>query len=117
MKMWELWNSVASMQEGKMYHQLYMLPFLDLIVSSSFYTTLSISLDTIDDDIISNTTNFTLATGERLCFNVTIVDDNLIEYDETYRFYFSAANDSTQFYDGTRIRISGNEDNPGQKLF
>ena len=76
------------------------------------------STDTIGDDIIFNTsTIFTLAVGERLCFNVTIVDDNEIEYDEHYGFSFEALNDSHPyylFYDYTRIII---RDNEGQKLY
>ena len=77
-------------------------------------------LITIDDDIIFNTTIFTLASGERLCFNVTIVDDNVTEYDEDHHFYFYALNNSIpvyQFLDQTEITIRDNEDTEGQKLF
>ena len=105
-----------------MYHQLLMLLFNNITMVSSFvnsvisYTTPSI--DTTGDDIIFNTsTIFTMAVGERLCFNVTIVDDDEIEYDEYHGFSFEALNDSLpfhHFYDYTRIII---RDNEGQKLY
>ena len=64
-------------------------------------------------DIIFNTNQvFTLASGERLCFNVTVVDDNEIEYYEAYAFTIVALNRSLpfyQFYDRTRITIRDNE--------
>ena len=47
-----------------------------------------------------------------MCFNVTIVDDEEIEYDESFGFSFDALNQSLQyehFYDYTRIRIRDNE--------
>ena len=57
---------------------------------------------------------FTMSTGERLCFNVTIVDDNEIESDEIYYFTFKAPNHSLLFFDYIQIII---RDNEGQKLY
>ena len=52
---------------------------------------------------------FRMSTGERLCFNVTTVDDNKIESDEHYYFTFKAPNHSLLFYDYTQIIIRDNE--------
>ena len=51
---------------------------------------------------------------------MTIVDDDLIEYDETHYFFFYPINDSIpfyQFYDETQIFIRDNEDTKGQQLY
>ena len=55
---------------------------------------------------------FTLATGDRRCFNVTIVDDDVIEHNEYISFEFDAVNTSLPyyyFYDYTRIIVRDNE--------
>ena len=69
---------------------------------------------TLGDDIIFSGANstFTLATGDRRCFNVTIVDDAVIEYDENFSFEVDAVNTSLTyeyFYDYTRIIVRDNE--------
>ena len=69
---------------------------------------------TLGDDIIFSAANsmFTLATGDRRCFNVTIVDDDVIEYDEGYNFWVEAINTSLPyyyFYDYTQIIVRDNE--------
>ena len=56
---------------------------------------------------------FTLATGDRRCFNVTIVDDDVIEYDGGRVFEVDAVNTSSlpyyYFYDYTQIYVRDNE--------
>ena len=69
---------------------------------------------TLGDDIIFSGANstFTLATGDRRCFNVTIVDDDLIEYDGGGRFEVDAVNTSLPYYyfrDNTQIIVRDNE--------
>ena len=48
--------------------------------------------------------------GDRMCFSVTIVDDNEIEWDEDFYFHCNA-NDSSRFafYDYTQIIVTDNE--------
>ena len=73
------------------------------------------SLITIGGDIIFNaSTVFTLASGEKICFNVTIVDDDEIEYVESYFFELDDSLFYYHFYDYTQIVI---RDNEGQKLY
>ena len=52
-----------------------------------------------------------MSTGDRMCFNVTIVDDDEIESYEYFYFTFNAINDSLAyyFYDETRIVVMDNE--------
>ena len=68
----------------------------------------------LGDDIIFTAANsmFTLATGERRCFNVTIVDDDEIETNENFRFEFEVVNTSLtrySFHDATQIIVRDNE--------
>ena len=68
----------------------------------------------LGDDIIFSGANstFTLATGERRCFNVTIVDDDEIEYNEYFGIWVEAVNTSLTCYyfnDYTRIIVRDNE--------
>ena len=68
----------------------------------------------LGNDIIFSAANsmFTLATAERRCFNVTIVDDDEIEYNENIDFSFEPINTSLTYYyfnDYTRITIRDNE--------
>ena len=64
----------------------------------------------LGDDIIFSGANstFTLATGDRRCFNVTIVDDDVIEYDEGFGFEVYSL---TYYYfnDYTKIIVKDNE--------
>ena len=69
---------------------------------------------TLGDDIIFSGANsiFTLATGDRRCFNVTIVDDDEIEYEENFAFEVYAVNTSLTYYyfiDYTQIIVKDNE--------
>ena len=69
---------------------------------------------TLGDYIIFSGANstFTLATGDRRCFNVTIVDDDEIEYNEGFGFWFEPVNTSLPyyyFYDYTQIIVRDNE--------
>ena len=69
---------------------------------------------TLGDDIIFSGANstFTLATGDRRCFNATIVDDDEIEYNENIYFSFEPVNTSLTYYyffDVTQISIRDNE--------
>ena len=53
-----------------------------------------------------------MSTGDRMCFNVTIVDDDEIESNEYFPFTFDAINDSlaySYFRDRTRIVVIDNE--------
>ena len=66
------------------------------------------------DDIIFSGANstFTMATGDRRCFNVTIVDDDMIKYDGVFEFEVDAVNTSLPYYyfrDNTRIIVRDNE--------
>ena len=65
----------------------------------------------LGDDIIFSGANstFTLATGDRRCFNATIVDDDVIEYDEGFGFEVDAINTYYYFYDYTQIYVRDNE--------
>ena len=50
--------------------------------------------------------------GDRMCFSVTIVDDNEIEWNEDFYFRFDAINSSltySYFNDHTRIIVTDNE--------
>ena len=50
--------------------------------------------------------------GDRMCFSVTIVDDNEIERNENFYFFFDAINSSltsSYFYDYTQIIVADNE--------
>ena len=50
--------------------------------------------------------------GDRMCFSVTIVDDNEIEYKEGLYFSFYAINSSltySYFFDETRITVTDND--------
>ena len=70
----------------------------------------------LGDDIIFSAANsmFTLATGDRRCFNVTIVDDDDIEYDKSFVFGVKAVNTSlTRYYFSAFIWIYV-RDNEGQ---
>ena len=117
-------NGTLSLMVEKMYPKQLMLLFNNMTMVCEYtnlkgflfhnYNTIP-SIDTIGGDIIlNNSTMFTMSTGERLCFNVTIVDDNEIESDEHYYFTFKAPNHSLLFYDYTQIII---RDNEGQKLY
>ena len=70
---------------------------------------------TTGSDIIFNASGseFSLATGDRMCFNMTIVDDNEFEYRfEYFDFSFDAINNSLTsrpFFDQTRVRVTDNE--------
>lgn len=73
-----------------------------------------IDQNTAGDDFVFDASGsvFSLAIGDRMCFNVTIVDDEEIEYDQSFGFSFYALNQSLQyqhFYDYTRIRIRDND--------
>ena len=74
-----------------------------------------INLVYLGDDIIFSGANsmFTLATGDRRCFNVTIVDDDEIEYDKSFVFGVKAVNTSLSHYSFDFIRIYV-RDNEGQ---
>ena len=66
------------------------------------------------DDIIFNASGlvFSMENGDRMCFSVTIVDDNEIEWDEGFSFHFDAINSSLRysyFIDRTRITVTDNE--------
>ena len=53
-----------------------------------------------------------MSTGDRMCFNVTIVDDDEIESYESFFFTFDVINDSlaySYFHDETRIVVIDNE--------
>ena len=68
----------------------------------------------LGDDIIFSGANstLTLATGDKRCFNVTIVDDDVIEYDEYFGFEVYAVNTSVAyyyFYDNTQIIVRDTE--------
>ena len=50
--------------------------------------------------------------GDRMCFSVAIVDDNEIEYSESFYFRFDAINSSltySYFFDETYITVTDNE--------
>ena len=66
------------------------------------------------DDIIFNASGlaFSMENGDRMCFSVTIVDDNEIEWNEDFYFRFDAINSSltySYFNDHTRIIVTDNE--------
>ena len=56
-------------------------------------------------------TNFTLSVGTRICFDVMIIDDTEIEYNENYGFEVILQNRtySEYFYDYTYIHIIDND--------
>ena len=47
--------------------------------------------------------------GDRKCFSVTIVDDNEIEYNEGFYFYFNSSLRYTYFFDETYTTVTDNE--------
>ena len=66
------------------------------------------------DDIIFNASGlaFSMANGDRMCFSVTIVDDNEIERNEYFDFYFDAINSSltySYFMHRTSISVTDND--------
>ena len=65
----------------------------------------------LDDDLFFMDTNFTLSIGNRICFDVMIIDDDVIEYEEEHWFYLRLQNGAfhDHFYDRTPIIITDNE--------
>ena len=66
------------------------------------------------DDIIFNASGltFSMANGDRMCFSVTVADDNEIERMEYFDFSFDAINSSltySYFIDRTRIIVRDND--------
>ena len=65
----------------------------------------------VDGNILFTETNFTISNGNRICFDVIIVDDDVIEYTR-YDYFFLHLQNGTyhdHLYDKTRIRITDNE--------
>ena len=56
-------------------------------------------------------TNFTISVGNRICFDVTIVDDEVIEYMKDYKFYLCLQNGTYHhhFSGDTYIFVRDNE--------
>ena len=50
-----------------------------------------------------------MTTGDRKCFNVTIVDDDKIDNNENVYFRLRSVNTSISFYDSTQIIVRDNE--------
>ena len=61
--------------------------------------------------MIFNGANFTLSFGDRICFDVIVVDDNEIEDQESYSFYVrpQSGSNTAQLHDYTHIIIVDNE--------
>ena len=68
-------------------------------------------LSFIDDDLLFTDTNFTLSLGNRICFDVIIIDDGVIENTKSYGFYLHLQNGTSHihFYDRTLINVTDNE--------
>ena len=56
-------------------------------------------------------TNFTISVGNRICFDVIIVDDDVIEYMKDYKFYLCLQNGTSHhhFLGETYIFVKDNE--------
>ena len=65
----------------------------------------------VDDDVLFTDTNFTISNGNRICFDVIIIDDDVIEYTKSHYFYLRFQNGTyhDHFYDNTRIIVTDNE--------
>ena len=68
-------------------------------------------LSFIDDDLLFTDTNFTLSLGNRICFDVIFIDDDVIEYTKVYVLYLYLQNGTVHnhFYDHTEIEVTDNE--------
>ena len=58
------------------------------------------------DDLFFLEVNFTLSSGGRTCFNVTVIDDDEFEYRESYYFYLHLNNGTYHVYNYDRTYIS-----------
>ena len=65
----------------------------------------------VDDDLLFTDTNFTISNGNRICFDVIIIDDDVIEYMKYYHFYLRLQNGTyhDHFRDYTNIIVTDNE--------
>ena len=65
----------------------------------------------VDDDLLFTETNFTISNGNRICFDVIIIDDDVIEYMKYYYFYLRLQNGTyhNHFRDDTHIIVTDNE--------
>ena len=54
--------------------------------------------------------NFTISPGERRCFEVIIIDDNIAElWNKRFRYYIGVYNPDQVYYGSVSIRIKDNE--------
>ena len=65
----------------------------------------------LDDDLLFTETNFTLSIGNRICFDVMIIDDDVIEYMKYNDFSLHLKNGTyhAHFNDYTHIIVTDNE--------
>ena len=65
----------------------------------------------IDDNILFTETNFTISNGNRTCFDVIIIDDDVIDYTKHIWLYVCLQNRTyhDHFYDRTHIIVIDNE--------
>ena len=64
-------------------------------------------------DIIFSSRNVTMSRGDRLCFDVTIVDDVEIEYNEGFSFHVRLSNGTRgyqeYYYQYTSVTVNDND--------
>ena len=95
-----------------MYHQLFMPKFKNVtMVNSCAMTDHNYHYTQLGGDIIFSAANsiFTMTTGDRKCFNVTVVDDDELDRNENVYFRLRGVNTSISFYDSTQITVRDNE--------
>ena len=85
----------------------------ELIVRNVYYVFITIYILTLDyqGDIIFSARNVTMSSGDRMCFDLVIVDDAEIEYKEEHSFHVKLSNGTyLQYYNqSTTITINDND--------
>ena len=103
--MWYQNNGVSNFNEIKMFIIInwFILKIYDVTLAPGF---------SAQNDVIFSAQNVTMSRGDRVCLDVVIVDDNIIEYTESFYFTVSLSNGSyiSDYYQkSTGIEVIDND--------